>query len=276
MILIADSGSTKTDWRLIDGSKVTSYTTIGFNPYHISSDAIIETLNKSELSLVRSSIKQLFFYGAGCSSDAKKKIIKEPLSVFFTDARVEVEHDMLGAARATCGKNEGMVGILGTGSNSCMYDGSNIIESIPALGYVLGDYGSGVDIGKAFLRMLLLGDLPKAIELDFNQKYNLSIDDILNAVYKEALPNRFLASFSEFVYQHLSNNEMKELVEACFKSFFDTNISKYTNYQIKKLHLIGSVAYAYKGLIENVAINYSITLGKIIKKPIDELVIYHV
>lgn len=276
MILIADSGSTKTDWRLVDkNGKVTSYSTIGFNPYHINADAVLNALASSELAPIKNTIEKVMFYGAGCSSDEKKNIIKEPLIAFFNKATIDVDHDMLAAARATCGNENGMVAILGTGSNSCLYDGKDIVENVTALGYVLGDYGSGVHIGKTFLQNLLGNELPQEIVTAFHQQYNLTVTDILDAVYKQPLPNRFLASFSQFVFQHLQYPEIKKIVENCFISFFETNICKYTNYQTQPLHLIGSIAFVYQDSIKKIAKKYNVKVGKIIKQPIDELVHYH-
>lgn len=276
MVLIADSGSTKTDWRLVDDNgKVTSYHTIGFNPYHVNSDNVLSALASSDLDQIKNTVNKVVFYGAGCSSDEKKAIITQPLTMFFNKATIEVEHDMLAAARATCGDKSGMVAILGTGSNSCLYDGNNIVENVAALGYILGDYGSGVHIGKTFLQKMLGKELPLEIEEAFHQQYNLSITDILDAVYKQPLPNRFLASFSQFVFQHLQHPSIKKIVENCFDCFFQSNIIKYTNYQSQPLHLIGSIAFIYQDILKEIAEKYKVKVGKIIKQPIDELVHYH-
>lgn len=277
MLLIADSGSTKTDWRLIrSNGEVMAYQTIGFNPYHVNSDQVLEHLRQNEGMVMTSAIvTQVFFYGAGCSSTEKCTVLLEPLRAFFYNANVVVEHDMLGAARAACGNDNGMVAILGTGSNSCLYDGKQIIENVAALGYVLGDYGSGVHIGKNFLQALLGKELPQQIEQFFQQEFDLTVIDILDAVYKQPFPNRFLASFSKFVFTHIELPEMRAIVMDCFDDFFITNICKYTDYQQQPLHLIGSVAYIYQDLIREVAAGYDVEIGKVLQQPIDELVNYH-
>ncbi len=277
MLLIADSGSTKTDWRLVkNGGEKVSYETIGFNPYMIDSASVLNELASSELIEVKEKVTHVYFYGAGCSSEDKNKIIFNPLNTFFSNARVEVEHDMLAAARAACGNEKGMVAILGTGSNSCLYNGDVIVENVAALGYILGDNGSGADIGKTFIRTYLGNELPSAVAEDFKKQYRLTLTDVLDAVYKQPLPNRFLAGFSLFVHKHLSNPEISNMVEERFDLFFEKNICKYSDYETYQLHLIGSIAANYQRLIEKVAKKHQVTLGKVIRKPIEELVNYHI
>ena len=276
MILIADSGSTKTDWRLVqEKGKTLSYETIGFNPYFIDSASVLNELTGSKLAEIREQVTQVFFYGAGCSSEDKCRIIFNPLNTFFNHARVEVEHDMLAATRATCGREKGMVAIMGTGSNSCLYNGNIIVENIPALGFILGDNGSGADIGKTFIKAYLGNELPDEVKEDFNKQYNLNLNDILDAVYKQALPNRFLAGFSLFVYQHLNVPEIKQMIESRFILFFEKNICKYTDYQCQKLHLVGSIAFVYKDILVKIAAKYKVEIGTVIKQPIEKLVEYH-
>lgn len=277
MILIADSGSTKTDWRFTDkkGEKF-SFETIGFNPYFISSATILKELTASKLAEIKEEVNHVFFYGAGCSTVENCELIAAPLRTFFNHAKVEVEHDLLAACRATCGKNEGIVAILGTGSNSCLYNGSVILENVQSLGYLLGDYGSGADIGKTFIKALLGKELPLAIETDFKNQTQLTTSDILNAVYKEALPNRFLAAFSLFVYQHKHHPIMQKMVTERLELFFEKNICKYSDYQHQTLHFVGSIAFMYQDLLTKIAANYPIKIGKIIKHPIEDLVNYHV
>ena len=277
MILIADSGSTKTDWRLINkaGEKL-PFETIGFNPYIVDSDTVLNGLLNSELAAIKKSVTQVYFYGAGCSSEAKCKVVAEPLNTFFSNAKVNVEHDMLAAARATCGKEKGMIAILGTGSNSCLFDGTTIIENVTALGYILGDYGSGVDIGKALVKALMGKELPSEIENKFNEDYNLTTVDILDAVYKQAFPNRFLAGFSLFVFKNLNNAVILKMVESRFELFFEKNICKYSDYQNSPLHLVGSIAFIYQDYFKKIAEKHNVKIGKIIKQPIEELVEFHI
>ena len=276
MILIAESGSTKTDWRLVHpNGEISSYSTIGFNPYYISETGVLEALKNSELTAINTTVKQVFFYGAGCSTVENCLMLSNTLELVFENAKIEVSHDMLAAARATCGKGKGMVAILGTGSNSCLYDGNAISENVTSLGYLLGDYGSGAAIGKTFISAYLEKELPQEISEAFTATYQLSTADILNAVYKQALPNRFLAGFNRFVAQHINKPYIKQIVENSLEAFFEKNICKYSAYQQNKLHLVGSISFVYEDIIRQTAKKYNVEIGKIIKAPIDELVKYH-
>jgi len=194
---------------------------------------------------------------------------------FFKNATIEVTHDMLAAARATCGSEKGMVAILGTGSNSCLYDGNTITENVTSLGYLLGDYGSGAAIGKTFIRAYLENELPQEISTAFSAEYELSTADILNAIYKQALPNRFLAGFNLFVAKHINQPVIKQIVENSLDEFFEKNICKFSDYQQSNLNLVGSISFIYQDIIKHIAKKYNVEIGKIIKAPIDELVKYH-
>ncbi|MBL4594390.1 MAG: hypothetical protein JKX68_11335 [Flavobacteriales bacterium] len=276
MILVADSGSTKTDWRLINKGETTSFETIGFNPYFVTSAGVLTELVNSDLVSIKDDVTQVYFYAAGCATQEKRNVLQSPLSTFFSNAKVEVEHDMLAAARATTGKSKGLVAILGTGSNSCLYDGTEIVENVAALGFILGDYGGGADIGKTFIKSLIGRELPVEVEVDFNEEYKLSTPDVLDAVYKQALPNRFLAGFSKFVFQHINNPVILKMVEHRFELFFEKNICKYSDYQNNTLHMVGSIAYIYQDIFKKTAEKHNVKIGKVIKQPIEELVKYHV
>ncbi|MBL4669644.1 MAG: hypothetical protein JKY30_10330 [Flavobacteriales bacterium] len=276
MILVADSGSTKTDWRLIDEKgKVRQFSTIGFNPYFINSTDILSELTTSTISAIKGNVSKVYFYAAGCSTQENKDVVREPLTTFFSNAKIEVEHDMLAAARATCSKKRGMVAILGTGANSCLYNGIEIVENVRALGFILGDSGSGADIGKTFIKAFLGGELSLEIEEKFKKEYNLNADSILDAVYKKALPNRFLAGFSHFIFNHIDNPDIQKMVEHRFELFFEKNICKYSDYENNTLHLVGSIAFVYQEVLKKVALKYNVKIGKVIKQPIEELVNYH-
>lgn len=279
MILVADSGSTKTDWRLIDGSKnnQVSFNTLGFNPYFINEEGIIKALSSSTLSAYKKNISAIYFYGAGCSSEAKSNIVKTALQTFFNATpTVFVAHDLLAAARAVSNKNASLVAILGTGANTCFYDGTDIVENIPALGYLLGDEGSGAHLGLNFIKKYLHHAFSADINAAFQKKYpTYTLNTILDAVYKQSLPNRFLAQFSHFILSHKENNAIQELILSCFTAFFEQYIIRYPNYQNYSLNLVGSVAYHYQDFIKQVAANYGVIIEKIVKQPIDGLVDYH-
>jgi len=275
MILIAESGSTKTDWRLINSDKVLSFSTIGFNPYHITATEIRRELQQSKLKEIGPQVSQLYFYGAGCSSPEKNEIVRMALAQIFKTANIEVNHDLLAAARAACGASVGMTAILGTGSNSCLFDGEVITANIPALGYILGDQGSGVHLGKTLVQMVLGKELDEKLIQEFNKRYNYQLTDILNAVYKEPLPNRFLAQFTKFIKSHEQHPEMDELIKKCFQQFFDKTICKYDNYKDYPLNVVGSIGVVFQEQLKEVALNNKVTLGQIIQSPVEELVWFH-
>ncbi len=280
MILIADSGSTKTDWRLIDDNKnIHQFATQGINPYFTSSDEISliiqnELLSQIQFPLVDTPLS-VFFYGAGCGSDSKKEIVRIALLKNFHRAFVEVYSDMLGAARSLCGANPGIAAILGTGANTCYYDGNNIIESTPSLGYVLGDEGSGAHIGKTFVQAFLNKEMPEALSNRFYERFNLSKEEMLDAIYKQPNPNRFLASFSKFIYQNLKEQFVVDLVANCFGQFFDKHICKYSKHKEVKLSCVGSVAFYYSNILRAVAANKGVNIETIIETPIAGLTLYH-
>lgn len=282
MILIADSGSTKTDWRLIDeNNKTQQFATQGFNPYFQDSDEIA-TILKNELSpqlsplfSVSTENIQIFFYGAGCSASSKKEIIKAALIQLFPVAVIEVETDLLCAARALCGSNPGIAAILGTGSNTCYYDGKNIVENRASLGFILGDEGSGAHIGKTFIQAYLNQEMPQDLSDRFFERFKLNIDDILNSIYKKPLPNRFLASFSKFIYQNSKDQFVIDLVANCFEQFFDRHICKYEKHKQLKLSCVGSVAFYYSNIFRAVAVKKGVNIDTIIETPIAGLTLYH-
>jgi len=200
MILIADSGATKTDWRLISGKKeICNVKTIGFNPYFIDTEDIINVLKDNLIpNLSEHIVQKIFFYGAGCSTPLKNDIIVKALQNLFKSAEINVEHDILGAARGLFGNSEGIACILGTGSNSCYYNGKTISESLPSFGFIYGDEGSGAQLGKYLVEAYMKHKLPEDLHTKFMEKYKFSLEDILTNTYKNPSPNRFLASFTTF------------------------------------------------------------------------------
>ncbi len=280
MILIADSGSTKTDWRLIDEKKqIHQFATQGINPYFNSSEQIISLL-KSELvpqlnfELSNSKLST-YFYGAGCRVEDKKKIVKKALSEVFPESKIEIYTDMLGAARSLCGKNVGIAAILGTGANTCYYDGEKIVENRTSTGYILGDEGSGAHIGKTFIQAFLNDEIPQDIADRFVARFKLSKDDIIDAVYRQPMPNRFLASFSKFIFQNLKEQFIIDLVADCFNQFFDKHICKYEKHKKVKLSCTGSVAFYYSNILRAVSLEKEVSIDTITETPIAGLTLYH-
>jgi N-acetylglucosamine kinase-like BadF-type ATPase len=274
MMLIADSGSTKTDWAWIEnGTIVHRVTTAGINPVH-QGEEDIEKVVEQLFPRKNTSLKWVFFYGAGCIPE-KKGVVEKVLRKVFPDAdRIEVESDLLGAARAVCQHQEGLACILGTGSNSCLYDGEKIVGNIPPLGYILGDEGSGAVLGKLFLNALFKGALPDGMKEDFLQSSGLSYPEIIQRVYRQPMANRFLASTSLYISEHLDVPALRDLVKQNFRDFFHKNIAQYGRHDLP-VGAIGSIAYHYRDLLQEVAEEEGYNLSKIAKSPMEGLVTYH-
>ncbi|HVA99030.1 MAG TPA: N-acetylglucosamine kinase, partial [Bacteroidia bacterium] len=259
--------------------KISQFSTIGFNPYFISPEKIILELKNNFLpqlpSKLFASSLQLFFYGSGCSSEDKCNEIKSALQTVFSKATIEVHHDLLGAARGACGHQEGIAAILGTGSNSCHYSGSEILENRTALGYILGDEGSGSHIGKTFIKAYLDKELPSEIEKIFFERYHLTKEKIFDSVYSQPMPNKFLASFAKFVFQNNQHIYCSNLVANCFEAFFDKHICKYAVHKKVKLSCVGSVGFYNSNILRAVAQNKGVNIDRILENPIAGLTLYH-
>lgn len=275
MILIADSGSTKTDWRIIkNGIQHFITHTIGLNPYQVSADIVAQTIAIAFDSIDEKEITEIYFYGTGCSTTEKKKFMYDCLQQHFKSARIEVNHDLLAAARALCGVNAGVACILGTGSNSCMYNGNVITNNVTSLGYVLGDEGSGSYMGKLFLKKLISKGFDEKVQADFLEKYNYTTEDILNAIYKQAFPNRFIARFAEFVHTHKQDTRFKTIITQGFQEFVDTQLSFYP-IKNELVHFTGSIAYNFKAELATTLLDNNYHLGTVSASPTDSLVQYH-
>jgi N-acetylglucosamine kinase-like BadF-type ATPase len=277
-ILIADSGSTKTDWVLLDKNNIIiQFQTVGFNPYFQSSEDIYLEIKNKLIPVLHDqlhTIKQIAYYGAGCSTSDKIQVVKQGLYLAFGNISSEVNHDLLAAARALCGKEKGIACILGTGSNSCLYDGKEVVENIPSVGYLFGDHGSGAAIGKAFIQHYFDGKLPIHLKTAFeNAGYHREI--ILENVYKKPMPSRYLASIVSFLVNYNNDSYIKELIKNCFLDFFDAQVSKYTDAQKLPVNSVGSIGYYYKDLLTEAALIKGFSIGNVIKSPIDGLIKYH-
>jgi glucosamine kinase len=278
MILIADGGSTKTDWRLISPQNdiVFSIQTVGFNPYLSSTDDIREILWKElDPYLGSHKISRVFYYGAGCSTSSKNEIVSKAMETFFPEAEILIYHDLLGAARALFGDKSGIACILGTGSNSCLYDGKDIINNVPSLGYLFGDEGSGAYLGKMLLTTYLHDELPSDISDSFKKKYSLSLENILDASYNKGQPSRFLAVFSEFIFENNEHPFIKSLITTNFNEFFKYFVLRYPDYTKYAVSCVGSIAYIYQALLREVAGSLNIQIDQITKTPVEGLVAFH-
>jgi glucosamine kinase len=277
MILIADSGSTKTLWSLQDNEgSVRRFETKGFNPYFSDQQQLVNTLNESEVlrGIHRDESIDIYFYGAGCFPD-KAHTIEQAMHSFFSRALVHVELDLLGAARGLLGHSDGFVGILGTGANSGLFVGGKIVQNIDSLGYILGDEGSGCYIGKQLLSMYLRGYLPADLAEKFFDCYRLSSEDIMDALYAKPLANRFCASFSTFVGSNIEHPFLSKLVANCFDDFFKNLVSQYSDYQNLSFNCVGSVAYHFQHILEQSCQKFHMNLGNIRQSPMDGLELFH-
>lgn len=279
MIIIADGGSTKTNWCLItnEGKKV-YFNTEGYNPYFSDTAYIINSLEEGlPTDLSREEITEVNYYGAGCSTDDKRQIVEDAMQAIFKNAKINIGHDLLAAARALLGTNTGFAAILGTGTNTGIYNGRDIVHNIDSLAYILGDEGSGCYIGKKLLGDYIRGYMPESVRENFWETYKLTADEITDRVYTQPLPNRFCASFSKFVYDNNTNIEYsRNLVKTSFVDFFKNLVSHYPNYTDYTFNCIGSVGYNFRNVLEETAVEYGMKVGRIIRSPIDDLVKYHI
>ncbi|MCM1522704.1 MAG: ATPase [Muribaculaceae bacterium] len=274
MILIADSGGTSTSWALIDSEEVSLVDTCGFNALHSPKGLLRDSLLATPLPSVSPS--GIWFYGAGCATPAAIKRVYRELEDCFPDSEIHVESDMLGAAHALCGSDPGIACILGTGSNSCLYDGEKIVANTPPLGFIIGDEGSGAALGKRFLGLLLKGHMPPEISEAFHQRYpRMDTAEIIGRVYSSAAPNAFLASMCLFIGSCISHPAMSDLVVEEFRRFFRLNVSPYDGCRTLPVHFVGSIASHFQELLSRAALEEGYTLGRILTSPLSALIDYH-
>ena len=277
MILIADSGATKTDWSFgTNESNAQIIQTQGINPFHQSVEQIRKIL-KEELCPHLEKTEEftnIYFYGAGCTIE-KSYYVQQELLAIFKNADVEVRGDLLGATRSLCGRESGIACILGTGSNSCFYNGQTIIENIPPLGYILGDEGSGASLGKRLVGDCLKGQLPKNICEAFERETRLKVADVIEKVYRQPQPNRFLASLAPFLAKYREVPEIHELLISSFTDFFRRNVMQYPQHRCADVHFTGSIAWYFQEEVKEAASAFNLRLGKFIKNPIQGLISYH-
>jgi len=275
MILLADGGSTKTDWCVAaQGKQLQRITTQGINPFFISDDAIGEEIRSSLLpKLQTSSFTALYFYGAGCLPE-KIPMMQSALGKYLEVKTIEVYSDLLGAARGLSGRNPGIICILGTGSNSCFYDGEKIVSNVSPLGFILGDEGSGAVLGKLLVGDLLKNQLPAGLKEKFLSEFDLTLPAIIERVYRRPFPNRFLASLSPFLLRNIEEPALRLLVFNSFRSFLTRNVMQY-DYEHYPVHFVGSVAYYYREILEEAVLASGMQLGDIMQNPMEGLVKYH-
>lgn len=277
MILLADSGSTKVDWSIVDNGKIEQRVfTKGINPYYQSEEEISIEIKQGLLPyLGDNKFESVHFYGAGCAFD-KVEIVKNAIeSNLKVKKQIEVNSDMLAAARGLCGRESGIACILGTGSNSCYYNGKNIVANVSPLGFILGDEGSGAVLGKIFISDLLKNQLGSELKESFLKKYELTVAEIIDRVYRKPFPNRFLATFSPFISDNIQNPAVYRLVLDSFKSFLKRNVMQYDEHKNVPVHFVGSIAYYFKDVLQESANEMEIQLGNVIQNPMEGLIHYH-
>jgi N-acetylglucosamine kinase-like BadF-type ATPase len=269
MKLIADSGSSKTDWIILERDTILKrFKTIGINPCILDSSQITKTFTSELLPQITGhNIKCIEFYGAGCKQPFSQKIY-DILKSLTNCQQIIVESDMLCAARMCCSNSEGIVCILGTGSNSCLFDGKNIIQQTPSLGYILGDEGSGGALGKRLLNYIYKGNLPIQIQQYVHKKYNLSIEEIIQKVYRQEYPNKFMATFTHFLKENDTLPEIKQLIKEEFQLFINRNLIPYNRRDLP-IHFVGSVAYHFQQILKSVIYENGMKLGNIYSNPLD-------
>lgn len=278
MIIVADSGSTKTDWVILDKNLDEYFRTrtIGFNPYYISPEEINLELNRNEqLKNVGSDIQSVYFYGAGCSAEYLKENVKNGLTPLFQNAEIHIEHDLLAACYAAYRGKPAIVCILGTGSNACYFDGVNVREETPSLAYILGDEGSGNHIGRKLIHAYFSKKLPQDLHQKFDEKYHLTITELNKNVYQNNLANAYLASFSTFVHENRDHSYFQNMIYGCMKEFFINQVLPHPEARFSEVNFIGSVAHFYDEILHAVAAELHLEIGQIVQKPINSIVEYH-
>ena len=275
-ILIADGGATKTSWYFQSEENITKqFTTGGINPFFSTTEDIINEWRQSPIAQLPRNIEKVFFYGSGIINDEKAQVIKQALPNFFPKAKTAVFNDLLAAARATLGDKNGIACILGTGSNSCLYNGKEITSHVPPLGYILGDEGSGANLGRQLVGDYLKKIMPSSLREKFNQKYAIKYSEFLNRVYHYEKPNQLLAGFVPFLAENINNSYCTDLVEGAFASFISRNVMQYKGYQYQPICFSGSVAFYFKKQLRNALLKNNLQSGKILKEPLSGLKKFH-
>ena len=273
MRLIIDAGSTKMGWILMDGPEVKAhFVTKGFNPNYSPVQDLVETCRGASLP---NEIQSIYYYGTGCGNEQNCQIIKEVFQNYFPHADIHVTHDLMAACHAVLGHEKGIACILGTGSNSCLYDGKNIVEKAVSLGYLIGDEGSGMHIGREVVRAYFYGFMPEDLRQKFEETYHLELKDFIDKVYHQPQPSRYLATFAKFAGEHQSNPFIKELVKGCFKAFIEAFVMRYSECKSLKISFVGSVASHFQVILNEVLTEYGLVLGEVMPSPAEGLIRYY-
>lgn len=274
--LIADSGATKAEWCLVTNGKAKSYFTQGISPYFLNTEQIAELLIRELKPKLKSvQVDEIHYYGTGCANPNNAKLVKKAIQRVFGDAEVNVTHDLMAAARALCGTQKGIACILGTGSNSCYYDGRKIVKNSPGIGYILGDEGSGAYLGKKVIQYYLYNTFDDDLRARFDATYVTNTVEILENVYKKPLPNRYLAGFAKFLADNRGHYMVENIIEDGLNDFFFSHLCKYREIWTLPVSFAGGVAFGFKDVLKELCNAYEFELGKVLKTPMSGLVEYH-
>lgn len=276
MIIVADSGGSKIDWRLLskDGT-INQAHCPGFNPYYQPIDDLKKNIRDALVPLVNETVTKIFFYGTGVSSEKNQETIKSAFLEVFPSATIEAGWDLLAAARALCGNEPGIACILGTGSNSCLYDGHKIVDVVANMGWILADEGSGTYMGKRIIVDYFRNKLPATLAQQFRLRFPWTREEVLAKVYQDEKPGAFLAGFAKFIFQHLKEPYCYQLAYSSFSDFYENTVMKYENYKSLKIHFTGSIAFYFSDVLRQVANDKGLTVKNILEGPIAGLALYH-
>lgn len=274
--LIADSGSTKTEWCLLKNNKPLIFTTQGMSPYFVDGSGMEKIILQEVFPhLKKNSVDEIHFYGTGCKNPANIKMVKKVFQKLFKDASIDIDNDLSGAAKSLCGNEKGIACILGTGSNSCYYNGRKIVKNSPGLGFILGDEGSGAYLGKKVIQHFLYHIFDDDLRTRFDAKFITNDSEILEAVYKKPLPNRYLASFAIFLAENRGHYMIENIIEDGLNDFFFTHIIKYRESAKLPVHFTGGIAFGFKDVIQQLCKGYDLKMGNVFKSPMEGLIKYH-
>ncbi|MDE3248867.1 MAG: N-acetylglucosamine kinase [Bacteroidota bacterium] len=274
--LLADSGSTKCEWCLLHEGRKKIIFTQGMSPYFLNSEQVQAVLRNELLPKLKAAkVSRIYFYGTGCLDPANARMMKTAIGKVFTGAKVQVENDLAGIAKAVCDGRKGIANILGTGSNCCYFDGRKIVKNSPGLGYVLGDEGSGAYLGRKVIQYYLYNTFDEDLRYKFDDKYRTTREAILESVYRQPLPNRYLAGFCLFLAENRGHYMVENIIEDGLNDFFFTHLCKFSESWKYPVHFVGGVAWGFRDIVKELCSSYEFELGKILKNPMEGLIEYH-
>ena len=279
MRLIIDSGSTKMEWMLLDGDMVRQrFQTEGYNPNYAERQCLDELVSFVEtqcLASQKTEIQSIHYYGTGCGNERNCQRVKEVFQDRFPSAEIHVTHDLMAACHAVLGHEKGIACILGTGSNSCLYNGKDLVEKAVSLGYLVGDEGGGMHIGRKVVRAYFYGFMPEELRQQFNETYQLELKDFIHRLYHEGQPSKYLASFAKFAGEHQTHPFIHDLVKTCFKAFVEAFVCRFEGHELLKVSFVGSVAYHFQDILRETLSDYGMILGEVMQAPAEGLIRYY-